>query len=120
LSLREALRLIAGKQRNRNEKHFAHERLSRGAIEQLLKTLRPFAQTFQKEIITILEVEGVTPHHAAMKKARKIEAAIRRFGEHLQEDFQAYQAEDETGDDEPTENVASLAGPRLSSQGAQG
>ena len=25
LSLREALRLIAGKQGNRNEKHFAHE-----------------------------------------------------------------------------------------------
>ena len=75
----------------------------------------PFAKTFQEEIITVLEVEGVTPHHVAMKKAKNIEAAIRHFAEHLQEDFQAHQAEDETSDDEPAESVGSLLGPRPAS-----
>ena len=116
LSLREALRLIAGKRGKRNEKHFAHERLSRGAVGELLKTLMAFAQTFQEEIITVWEVERVTPHHAAMKKARKIETAIRRFAEHLQEDFRAHQAEGETSDDELAASVESLAPPRPASR----
>ena len=102
------LRLIAGKRGKRNEKHFAHERLLRGAVGELLKTLMAFAQTFQEEIITVWEVERVTPHHAAMKKARKIETAIRRFAEHLQEDFRRHQAEGETSDDELAASVESL------------
>ncbi len=91
LSLREALRLIRGKRRRQPEKHFAHERLSPATIQTLLAMLMTMDEFCDENIITSLEVEGVTSQHAAMKRAKTIKSDVRRFIEYLRADFRAHE-----------------------------
>ena len=81
LSLREALRLIAGKSKS-EKKVFAHERLHRETVDRCLKGLK-HREAVSRKIIRALEVEGLTPRHQAMASAKKITAAGRALQEYL-------------------------------------
>jgi hypothetical protein len=82
LSLREALRLIAGG-KGAERKPLAHERLSRQTVAVVSRHLAEMLKLVEKKIIAQLEVEGVTGRHDAMKRARQIEGNLRRFRDSL-------------------------------------
>ena len=69
LSLREALRLIAGRT-NKDEKHLAHQRLSRQTVQLALRGVTDLAKALENKVIATLKIERVTAKHPAMKSAR--------------------------------------------------
>ena len=83
MTLREALRLIAGKSAT-EKKFFAHERLSRSTIDRCLGGLTIVDRALKSKILAPLEVEGLTGQHEAVKQAKAIGTAIRRLREFLE------------------------------------
>jgi hypothetical protein len=82
LSLREALRLIAGR-KEAGVTQLAHERLSQQTITAVSCCLGEMQKIIETKVVGQLEVEGVTSKHVTMKQARQIEGSIRRLRENL-------------------------------------
>jgi len=78
LSLREALALIQGKRRS-TKQQFRHERLSRSTADAAIEALQGMTKIVREKLIHTLLVEGLTPRHEAMRRAKKIEAEISRL-----------------------------------------
>ena len=80
ISLREALRLLAGKAA-KQKAVLAHERLSGETCSVMLATFPEVLKLIETRTIGPLEVEGVTARHPVMKAAKKLAADIRRLRE---------------------------------------
>jgi hypothetical protein len=83
LSLREALRMIAGR-RPAEVMVCANERLSHETLEKVLFAVGRLSRAHARRVVSSLEIEGLTKRHAAMKHAKKIESSLRKFIEYLQ------------------------------------
>ncbi len=78
LSLREALRLLAGKEAKQQTVP-AHERLSGETCAAMLATFPDVLMLIEHGAIGPLELEGVTERHPAMKAAKKLASDVRRL-----------------------------------------
>ena len=75
MSLREALKLIAGKSQKK-EQTFAHEGITRDGAASAIEAMQRIIGIIDDEVTVILAVEGVTRQHTAMKDVIKIRAAM--------------------------------------------
>ena len=83
LSLREALRMIAGRQPAEIAVS-ANERLSHETLEKVLFAVGRLSRAHARRVVSSLEIDGLTKRHAAMKHAKQIESSLRKFIEYLQ------------------------------------
>ena len=93
IPLREALRLLSSK-KPESKKTFAHDRLSIDTLYKLHDSLSFLRDIIEERIVGVLQEEGVTDRHEAMRQAKRIIASISRLRNYADDQLRAHAADD--------------------------
>lgn len=97
LSLREALKLIAGKS-ERQRKVFGHDRISETTINIVVDALHDIGADLQDRVLGALLAEGLTDTHEATKRAKKARAAVSALRTYLLDQLDAAEQDEHVVD----------------------
>jgi len=91
MSLREALRLIAGK--NEKAKPLAHEALGSDTAAHVLRMLTTMNSEIRQHVLAAFAFDGLTKDHQAVKLGKRIEAAISKLRAYVMDGLSAAEHE---------------------------